>query len=116
EIAEIGRESDEVDVHCEQDQLDRHQHQDDVAAVEKDAEHADREQDRRNGDVVAERNHSFIPSPTAGSVSSMASSGLRATCFHTFCGRVSRRLRWVSTIAPIIATSRISPASSNANR
>ena len=35
---------------------------------------------------------------------------LAGQVFAMFCGRVSRRLRWVSTIAPIIATSRISPA------
>ena len=45
EIAEEGREGDEVDVDREQDQLDRHQDDDDVLAVEEDAEDAEREQD-----------------------------------------------------------------------
>src|SRR5580704_16111851 len=44
DVAEEGRERDEIDVDREQDQLDRHQNDDDVLAVEKDAEHAEREQ------------------------------------------------------------------------
>src|SRR5206468_465702 len=106
-------EGDEIDVYREQDQLDRHQHQDHVAAIEENAEHADREQDRRDGQVMREGDHSFIPSPTSGWVSRTASFGRRAFCRDTFCGRVSLRRRWVSTIAPIIATSRIRPAISN---
>ena len=47
QVAQVGRERDEVDVHREQDQLDRHQDDDDVLAVQEDAEHAEREQDRR---------------------------------------------------------------------
>ena len=39
--------------------------------------------------------------------------GTRSTWRETFWPRASLRLRWVSTIAPIIATSRISPAISN---
>src|SRR5882724_12419921 len=46
EVAELGREGDEVDVDREQHQLDRHQDDDDVLAVEEDAEDAEREQDR----------------------------------------------------------------------
>ena len=38
QVAEVGAEGDEVDVHREQDQLDRHQDDDDVLAVEEDAE------------------------------------------------------------------------------
>src|SRR5262249_57421011 len=45
QIAEEGREGDQVDVDREQDQLDRHQDDDHVLAVEEDAENADREQD-----------------------------------------------------------------------
>ena len=116
QVAEKSRERDEVDVHGEQDQLDRHQHQDDVAAIEEDAEHADREQDRGHGEIMGQADHRVIPSPTSGSVSLIASPGRRASWREIFCGRVSRRLRCVRTIAPIIATSRISPAISNGNR
>ena len=45
-----------------------------------------------------------------------ASSGRRSIWRPTFWPRTSPRLRWVSTIAPIIATSRIRPAISNGNR
>jgi methylmalonyl-CoA mutase len=60
--------------------------------------------------------HSFTPSPTLGCMFWTASWGRRSTWRATFCPRASPRLRWVSTIAPIIATSRISPAISNGNR
>ncbi len=79
-------------------------------AVEEDAEHAEREQDRGDGQIVR-RGRSQLH-PLAHSRVGMLRprpAGRRAICFETFCGRVSPRLRWVSTIAPIIATSRIRP-------
>ena len=57
--------------------------------------------------------HSFIPSPTPGCRFLTASSGRRLTCREIFWPRTSPRLRWVSTIAPIIATRRTMPAASN---
>src|ERR687884_544432 len=53
EIAQEGRERDQVDVDREQHQLDRHQDDDDVLAVEENAEDAEREQHRRHGQVMA---------------------------------------------------------------
>ena len=116
QIAEIGREGDEVDVHREQDQLDRHQHQDDVAAVEEDAEHADREQDRGDGQIMARGRSQLHPLAHARLECCNRLARTAAICLRDLLRRVSRRLRWVSTIAPIIATSRIRPAISNANR
>src|SRR4051812_45816905 len=64
EIAEPGREGDEVDIDREQHQLDRHQDDDDVLAVEEDAEDAEREQDGGDGQVMGERDfHGQTPSP-----------------------------------------------------
>ena len=79
EIAEIGREGDEIDVHREQDQLDRHQDDDEVLAVQEDAEHTHGEQDRRDDEVVDETDrHSSTPCPTTGRVLRVASCGRRA--------------------------------------
>src|SRR2546430_1542166 len=62
EIAEMGRERDQVDVDGEQDQLDRHQDHDDVLAVDEDAENAEREQDRGDGEVMAQSDrHVRVP-------------------------------------------------------
>src|SRR6185312_16338729 len=46
QVAQEGREGDEVDVDGEQHQLDRHQDDDDVLAVQEDAEDPQREEDR----------------------------------------------------------------------
>ena len=54
QVAEEGRERDQIDVDREQDQLDRHQDDDHVLAVEEDAEDAEREQDRGDREIVAE--------------------------------------------------------------
>jgi len=67
------------------------------------------EQDRRNCEVMAEADHSFIPHRLRR-VRCTASLGRRRTCFDALGVRVSPRRRCVSTIAPIIATSRIRPA------
>src|SRR4029078_433456 len=104
DVTQESREGDEVDVHCEQDVLDRHEDQDDVAAVDENSEHAQHEQDRGDGQIMGERDHIWTPSPTAGLDNFTASAGRRLTCRPTFGVRRSPRLRWVSTIAPIIAT------------
>src|SRR4051812_31512823 len=57
DVAQMGREGDEVDVDGEQDQLDRHQDDDHVLAVEKDAENAEREQHGGDGQVVVQPDH-----------------------------------------------------------
>src|SRR5262249_8903852 len=104
EIAEIGREGDEVDVHREQEQLDRHQDDDDVLAIDDHPQHAEREEDRADDEIMAEPDRHWIctPSPTAGLVLRVASCGRRATWREIFWPRTPVRARWVSTIAPII--------------
>ena len=117
QVAEEGGERDEVDVHREQDQLDRHQHQDDVLAVEEDAEHAEHEQDRGDGEIMGRGRSQLHPLAHAGLHVLDRVLGPAARSVRRCSGRAtSPRLRWVSTIAPIIATSRISPAISNGNR
>ena len=76
EIAEEGREGDEVDVDGEQDQLDRHQDDDDVLAVDEDAEDAEREQDRGDGQVVGEADGHQIPFPDSTLRTSIAVAGV----------------------------------------
>ena len=81
QVAEKGREGDEVDVDREQDQLDRHQDDDDVLAVQEDAEDAEREQDRGDGEVVARPTLiRQIPSPELDLATSIAVSRVRPTC------------------------------------
>ena len=113
-----ARERDEVDVHREQDQLDRHQDDDDVLAVEEDAEHAEHEQDRSDDDDSGRGRSQLDPlRRPAGCMLRVASCGRRRDLLRRRSApRTSRRLRWVSTIAPIIATSRTSPAASNMYR
>src|SRR5262249_34071751 len=113
EVVQEGTEGHQVEVHGEQNELDRHQNDDDVLAIEEDAEHAQHEQDRADDDVVFDADHSVTPLPTSGRTLTVASSGRRAIWRATFWPRTSLRWRWVSTIAPIIATSRIMPAASN---
>src|SRR6266704_1250431 len=79
QIAEKGREGDEVDVDREQDQLDRHQDDDDVLPIEEDAKNAEREQDRRDGEIVAEPDHHDSPCPGRTLTISIAVALLRAT-------------------------------------
>src|SRR5690606_11503106 len=117
EIAAEGAERHQVEVYRQQDQLDRHQDDDHVLAVEKDAEHAEHEQDRADDDIVFDADHSLILSPISGRALTTASSGRRAICRAMSCEpRWLLRSRWVSTIAPTMATSRIRPAVSNRNR
>ena len=63
EIAEEGRERDQIDVDREQHQLDRHQDDDDVLAVDEDAEDADREQDRGDRQVMRQADGHRDPPP-----------------------------------------------------
>src|SRR6266851_1184160 len=60
QIAEKGREGDEVDVDGEQHQLDRHQDDDDVLAVEENTEDPQREQDRGNRQVMGEADREHV--------------------------------------------------------
>src|SRR5262245_18830353 len=125
QVAHEGREGDQVDVDCQQHQLDRHQDDDHVLAVEKDAEDAKREQDCRNREVMSKTNgHPRSPqlrrSPIAGS-GTMASPGFsfttaiavtfrRATCWAIDWRFTPSLWRRVRTMAPIMATSKMSPA------
>ena len=84
EVAEEGRERDQVDVDREQDQLDRHQDDDHVLAVEEDAEDAEREQDRGDGEVVAEPDGHDSPCPDRTLTTSIAVALVRATCAAMF--------------------------------
>src|SRR5439155_17411014 len=110
QIAEEGRERDQVDVDREQDQLDRHQDDDHVLAVDEDAEDPEREQDRADREVMAEADRHVRPCPGRTFTTSIASALVRRTCAAMSC-RLTRSLwRSVSTMAPTIATSRMTPA------
>ena len=111
EISEIDRKRHKIDVHREQDQLDGHQDDDDILAVDENAEHADREEQRGQDQIMRTgRQSRHTPCPGLTSSSSMASAGTRLTCRRMDCRRTPVRWRSVRTMAPIIATSRISPA------
>src|SRR5438552_4003714 len=114
------RERDEVQVHREQHQLDAHQQHDEVLAVQKDANHRQREQDRAERQVVAERDgaeaHALSPPGAAGGAAGnsivgfiftmRSRSALRAlSCSAGLRYFVSLRLRNVSAIAAMLATS-----------
>jgi hypothetical protein len=117
EIAEMGREGDEIDVHRQEDQFHRHQDDDDVLAVEEDAEHAEREQDRRDREIMRKADgHDQIPCPDLTLTTSMAVAGVRADWAAGFCRLTPTLWRSVSTMAPIIATSRTRPESWKKNR
>src|SRR6266567_3343358 len=105
QIAEEGRESDQVDVDREQDQLDRHQDDDHVLAVEEDAENAEREQDRADGEVMAEPDGHDSPCPERTLTTSIALALSRPTWAAMFWRLTEGLWRNVSTIAPIMATS-----------
>src|SRR6266508_2775670 len=110
QVAEEGREGDQVDVDREQDQLDRHQDDDHVLAVEKDPEDAKREQDRADGEVMAEPDGHDSPCPERTLTMSIALALSRATWAETFWRLTAGLCRSVSTIAPIMATSSTTPA------
>src|SRR5215469_7971885 len=111
EIVQERREGDEIDVHRQQHQLDRHQDDDDVLTIQKNAEDAEREQDGGDGEVVREADlQHHAPSPGRTLTISIVSSRRRETWRAMRWRRVSGRRRWVSTMAPIIATSRTAPA------
>ena len=112
EIAEVGREGDQIDVHGEQHQLDRHQDDDDVLAVQEDAEDPEGEQDRGDGQVMGEPDgHVRYPAPGSARlrISTVFGAAARPARRSTGGARL-RAWRSVSTMAPIIATSRTSPA------
>src|ERR1700722_12248341 len=118
-VSEDSRERHQVDVGREQAQFDRHQDDDDVLAVEKDTENPQCEQHRPDRKIRSETDRhcthsgasaSCSPCPEATLRTRIANSGVRA-----FCTLMSWRLtltlwRKVSTMAPIMATSRPMPA------
>src|SRR5215469_1267579 len=117
EVVQKDREGDEIDADREQHELDRHQHDDDVLAIEKNPENSEREEDRGDGQVMWEADqHQSLPAPTGTLTTSTVSAGRRASCAAIDCRLTSARWRRVRTIAPIIATSRMSPATWNPNR
>src|SRR5215217_1955366 len=83
-VAQMGRESDKVDVDAEQDELDRHQDNNDVLAIKKDAENAGREQHRTDREVVSEPDRHDSPCPGCTWRTSIAVALVRATCSETF--------------------------------
>ncbi len=87
QVAEIGREGDEVDVHRQQHQLDRHQDDDDVLAVDEDAHDPGDEQDRRHRQVVRRVRSLAAHAPCPGLMSTRctAAFGSRYICFSTSC-------------------------------
>src|SRR6478672_10797951 len=107
------RKGDEIEVHRKQHQLDAHQNDDDVFAIEEDAENAKGEQDRGDGEVMGEADGHESPLPVSTSTTSTDRSRVRST-WRAIDWRLMSRLCWrVSTMAPIMATSRIIPAASN---
>src|SRR5882724_9813348 len=110
QVAEKGRESDEVDVDRQQDQLDRHQDDDHVLPVEEDAENAEREQDGGDREIVTEPDAHDTPCPGLTLTISIADALVRATWSATFWRLAFGLWCSVSTMAPIMATSRTSPA------
>src|SRR5581483_8322935 len=126
EVLQDDREGYEVDVDREQHQLDRHHDDDDVLAVEEDAENAEREQDRRDGQEMGEAD--MHPAHSPGAATPPPRTGLptgtlttstdwarvRASCSAIDWRLTSARRRKVSTMAPIIATNRMTPAASKA--
>src|SRR5215212_1562077 len=64
DVAKVGRERDEIDIHGEQNELDRHQDDDDVLPIEEDAENPECEQDRSDGQIMAKVDgHGPLPVP-----------------------------------------------------
>src|SRR6267142_1422962 len=110
QVAEEGRERDQVDVDREQDQLDRHQDDDHVLPVEEDAENAEREQDRAHSEVMAEPDGHDSPCPERTLTISIALAVSRPTWAAMFWRLTEGLWRSVSTIAPIMATSSTTPA------
>src|SRR5579872_6101230 len=105
EIAEERGEGDEVEIDGEQDQLDRHQDDDDVLAVDEDAENAEREQNRGHGQIMGQSDDHVRPLP--GSTLRISMMAARATCTAIDWRLTPTLWRSVSTIAPIMATSRM---------
>ena len=113
---QADREGHQVDVDREQHQLDRHQDDDDVLAVEEDAEDAEREQDRGDGQVVGEADldHQHA-APAVGDLDHeldrrrRPSARYAAASLMRLAAHARTRSRRVSTMAPIIATSRTRP-------
>src|SRR6187200_2017045 len=112
QVAEEGGERDEIDVDREQDQLDRHQNDDDVLPIQDDAGDADREQDCRDDEILGEADGHIHPCNPAreATLRSVTSAGVRAFWSATTWRLTSGLCCRVSTIAPIIAVSRTSPA------
>src|SRR5579863_4795079 len=111
DVAQKARKRHEVDVDREQNELDRHQDDDDVFAVEKDAENPEREQDRRDGQIMTEPDgHDESPCPVFTWTTSIALVRLRATWLAMLWRRTFGLCCSVNTMAPIMATRRMTPA------
>src|SRR5438552_2064984 len=111
QVVQEGRERHQVDVDRQQHQLDRHQDDDDVLAVEEDAEDAEREQDGGNRQVMGEADLDHqTPLREGIFFISMLSAPRRASWLGIDWRRTPTRSRKVSTMAPIMATSRTIPA------
>src|SRR4029078_9441974 len=124
EVVVEMRKRDEVDIDGQQNQLDRHQNDDDVLAIDENTEDAEREEARGHRQIVPESDgHSAasvrfdrlaatgLTEPPLGTlITSSVVFGGGATCSATACRLTFSRCLRVSTIAPIIATSRIIPA------
>src|SRR6202020_2518567 len=101
----------EIEIDRKQDQLDRHQNDDDVLAVEENAHHPDGEENGRDCQIIGKPDgHGHAPSPGLMSIISTAMAAVRAFCTEITWRRTPGRVRKVRTMAPIIATSRIRPA------
>ena len=94
----------------EQDELDRHQDDDDVLAVEENPHHAEREQDGADGEIVTEPDDHDSPCPDFTWTTSIAAALVRATWRAMFCRFTFGLCCKVSTMAPIMATRRMTPA------
>src|SRR5208282_1599503 len=112
DVAQKTRERDQVDVDGEQNELDRHQDDDNVLAVEKDSQNPEREQHCANRQIMAEPDGHDSPCPGFTLMISIAVVVVRATCAAMLCRLTPGLCCSVSTIAPIIATSRMTPAAS----
>src|SRR5579864_6872007 len=121
-IAKVVREGDEIHVDGEQHQLDRHQQDDDVLAVEKYPDDADREQHRAENQEMRQGQQGLPLFSFYRALQSFCSDAIdtrrtrsprrAAICVAGSWYLVSLRLRSVSAMAAMMATSSSTAASS----
>src|ERR1700753_2216218 len=110
QVAQEGGEGDEIDADRQQDQFDRHQDDDDVLPVQEDAHDADDEDQRTDDQVIPNADHwTGAPAPEETCLTARTSPRLRPIWAEMRWRWTPGRCLSVSTIAPIIATSRIRP-------